>query len=137
MAFRLAFHILILALLAAIGVWVVQQDLTPPSEGGFATLDGLAAAMYWFALLSYALISSVVYVILRKRAFQSLFIAYLVSAGVAIVATAWIVTLGQKYVEQTVQPQGLTLPPADMAMTGEEDAMGAGEKARPTTERAE
>ncbi len=97
---RLIFHVAVLALLSALGIWLIQKDLLPAQQGGFSTLDGLAAAMYWFALLVYALLSSVAYLMLRRRSFQALMIAYLFSAGIGTLAAVGIVILGQMHADQ-------------------------------------
>jgi hypothetical protein len=104
MRIRLFIHISLLAVLAAVGVWMIRQDLTPASQGGFTTLDGLAAAMYWFGGLSFALFSSVLYVILKRRSLQALVIAYLMAAGVAAVLTVGIVGVGQQAAQADIPP---------------------------------
>ena len=97
---RLIFHVAVLVLLSALGIWLIQKDLLPAQQGGFSTLDGLAAAMYWFALLVYALLSSVAYLVLRRRSLQALMIAYLFSAGIGTLAAVGIVILGQMHADQ-------------------------------------
>ena len=100
MLVRLIFHVSLLALLSALGIWFIQQDLLPAQQGGFSKLDGLAAAMYWFALLAYALFSSVAYLVLRRRSFQALMIAHLFSAGIGTLGAVSIVILGQMHADQ-------------------------------------
>ena len=100
MLYRLIFHISVVSALAALGAWVIHQDLLPVQEGGFATLDGLAAAMYWFALLIYALLSTLAYAVLRRRSFQSLMIAHLFSAGIGMLCAVGVVILGQRHVDE-------------------------------------
>ena len=102
MILRLIFHISLLSALVALGIWVIYQDLLPAQQGGFSTLDGLAAAMYWFALLIYGLFSSLAYVVLRRRSFQSLMIAHLFSAGIGMLCAVGIVILGQKHVDEVM-----------------------------------
>ncbi len=100
MPWRLIFHVCLLLLLSALGVWLIQQDLLPAHQGGFSKLDGLAAAMYWFALLVYGLFSSVAYLFLRRRSFQSLMIAHLFSAGIGTLGAVGIVILGQMHADE-------------------------------------
>jgi hypothetical protein len=100
MLLRLIFHISLLSLLSALGVWLIHQDLLPAQQGGFSKLDGLAAAMYWFALLVYALFGSLAYLVLRRRSFQSLMIAHLFSAGIGTLGAVGIVILGQMHVDE-------------------------------------
>jgi hypothetical protein len=104
MRIRLFIHIALIAVLAAVGAWMIRQDLTPASQGGFATLDGLAAAMYWFGGLCFALLSSALYVMLKKRSLQALLIAYLMAAGVAAVLTVGIVRVGQQAAQAETLP---------------------------------
>lgn len=138
MLVRFVFHWAILLLLAAAGGWLIRLDLTPPSEGGLRVLDGLGAAMYWFGLLIFALLGSLAYTLLRKHSFVSLISAYLMSAGIAAVATAAIVMIGQRHAEaelaakaaaesleaSAVQARPSTPPPpppAKTITTGEEE----------------
>jgi hypothetical protein len=93
--------------LSLIGGWIVYKDLTPPAQGGFALYDGMIAAMYWFALLLYALLSLTIGLALRKRSWRSLLLAHLFSVSVAIVATLTLVDLGQQFAADEAEREAL------------------------------
>ena len=56
----------------------------------------MKAAMYWFGFLSFALLSSLLYRLLRRQAWKWMVISYLVSLSVAVLATESLVILGHQ-----------------------------------------
>jgi hypothetical protein len=93
---RLAFHLLLLIVLGAVGARLLQLELMPVKQGGIQWLDGLAGAMYWFAFLVFGLLSSLFYLALRRVGVVPLVAGYLVSAALAAGATLAIVRAGRQ-----------------------------------------
>jgi multisubunit Na+/H+ antiporter MnhE subunit len=89
-------HALLLILLFAFGVWVMIKDLLPPVQGGFSFFDGIIGAMYWFAFLLYALLSTILYFALRRFSWGTLMIAHIFSLFIAATCTVALITLGQQ-----------------------------------------
>lgn len=96
MKIRLAIHLLLLISLGALGAWLLQTEMATVKQGGTAFFDGLAGAMYWFAFLVFGLLSSLLYLSLRRAGPVALVSGYLLSAVVAVGATIAIVREGRQ-----------------------------------------
>lgn len=93
---RFRFHVFLLLVLAALGGWVIYKDLILASPTGYSSQSGMKAAMYWFGFLSFALMSSLLYRLLRRQAWKWMAISYLVSLSIAVLATESLVILGHQ-----------------------------------------
>lgn len=89
--------------LSLLGVWIVYKDLTPAAQGGFSLYDGMVAAMYWFALLLYALLSLAFGLALRRRSWIWLLPAHLFSLTLALATTAALINRGEQYAADEAQ----------------------------------
>lgn len=94
-------------LLSLLGVWIVYKDLTPPAQGGFNLYDGMIAAMYWFALLLYALLSLTFGLAMRKCSWRWLLLVHSLSLGIALAATVVLVNMGQQFAADEDQYKAL------------------------------
>ena len=97
---RVIFHIFVLTILVALGVWLIYKDILTTSEANFSTFSGMLAAMYWFGFLIYALFVTLLFLMLKWRTWKSFFIAHLFCAAIGMLSTAGVVTLGQMRAEQ-------------------------------------
>jgi hypothetical protein len=97
---RVIFHVFVLTALVTLGVWLIYKDLLTTSEGELTTFSGMIAAMYWFGFLIYALLVTLLFLVLKWRTWKSFFIAHLFCAAIGMLSTAAVVTLGQLRVEQ-------------------------------------
>ena len=88
--------VLLLALLAAIGGWIFYKDIQSPSEGGFEFLDGLIAALYWFALMIYVFLSVLLSYSIRQGTWKSLVMAHGLSVVVAASGALLVLSPGYK-----------------------------------------
>lgn len=93
--------------LSLIGVWVVYKDLIPPTQGGFTLYDGMIAAMYWFALLLYILLSLTFGLTIRKRSCKWLLSVHLLSLSLALAATGTLVNAGHQFAAEEAQHEAL------------------------------
>lgn len=96
MLIRAGLYTLLLTLLMAVGGWVFYKDLQPPSLGGFRFLDGLIAAMYWFAFLIYVFLSVLLSYSLRGGSWKSIILAHILSMVVAVSIALLVLSLGQR-----------------------------------------
>ena len=94
---RTGTQFIVFFVLSLLGMWIIHNDLIPPSEGGFAFYDGMIAAMYWFAFLLYMLLSVVIGLTIRKRSWKGLFIVHILSAGIALAGTVVLINKGQQF----------------------------------------
>lgn len=106
------FHLAVLGAMAALGVWIVRLELDPEQVHRLGEWSGIAAALYWFTALSFALVSSLWLVAGRRRGWLYLFSGYLLSLAIAV-STAWIVLqAGRQAARSTDDPHRIQLPPA-------------------------
>ena len=59
----------------------------------------MKATMYWFGFLSFSLLSSLLYLLLRRQPWIWMLVAYLSSLSIAMLATESLVILGQQQAE--------------------------------------
>ncbi len=104
---RFRFHIILLLVLTLFGGWIVYWDLIISSPTDSSSQSGMKAAMYWFGFLSFALMSSLLYRLLRKQALKWLLVAYLSSLSIAILATESLVIIGQHQADRDKQTANL------------------------------
>lgn len=120
MTTRVAVHVIAFAVLSGVGLWIAYRAVIAPMRIGPLQVDVELAAIYWFALLSYAFVVLMLYYPLRKRAWWMLLIGHVVAGTIAVVGTATVVALGHEYAAQQGAPaanlrdpsaQALPLPP--------------------------
>jgi hypothetical protein len=101
---RVIFHAFVLTALLTLGAWLIYKDLLTSSEGELTSFSGMHAAMYWFGFLIYALLVTLLFLMLKWRTWKSFFIAHLICAAIGMLSTAAVVTLGQLRAEQHLIP---------------------------------
>ena len=97
---RVIFHIIVLALLVAIGAWLIYKDLLTTSEVNVSAFSGMLAAMYWFGFLIYALLVSLLFLMFKWRTWKSFLVTHLLCAAIGMFSTAGMVALGQLRAER-------------------------------------
>lgn len=101
---RIAGHLIAFALMIGVGLWIAYQAVMSPVRIGPLFVDVELAAIYWFALLSYAFVILMLYYPLRKRAWWALLVGHAVAGTFAIAGTAIVVALGHQYAVQSGGP---------------------------------
>ena len=104
---RFRFHIVLLLLLTMLGGWIIYWDPILPSTTDYSNQSGMKAARYWFAFLNFAMLSSLLYLLLRRQAWKWLLVAYLSSLSISVLATQSLVIMGHQQADLEKQAANL------------------------------
>lgn len=93
---RAVSQLLLLAMLFALGGWWLWAMLHGTLDAHSPKVGEQVLARYWFAVLLFSLLSTVQYLIFRRRSIRSLVIGYLICAAVSVAGTVTVVRLGHE-----------------------------------------